>query len=165
MRNGEDALTRGSSTLPAHGRARRDRRRLAAALWLGLLLAPAPVLAQRVGGGKVMLFLLAGPMVIPAIGIVLASLGLRITRASLLWGLLCGMLAVNAALLGGLFALAAGEASGVIPLIAHLALAGAMLFTFPRDRSESKAKLVLTRMRAVLACGVLPTIVTSLLFQ
>lgn len=148
-----------SRVLLARGKARFN-------LWFlslcGLVCAlPAPALAQRPGGRLTAIFLM-GPMVVPAIGFVLAALGLRLTRARALWRILCGLLALNAALLGGLFALVPDEALRVFLVLGHAAQAGTMLLTFPKDRQESKLTLALKRVWVIVIAGTLPGVLTWL---
>ncbi len=109
--------------------------------------------------------LLAAPMIVPLLGLLLAVFGLRLTRARGFWRFLCGLLGLNSALLGALFALVEGDAMRVTFLFGQLCMAGAMLFTLPRDVSEPKAKLVLARVWSVAVCAVLPGLATKLLLQ
>lgn len=140
--------------------------RLSGALSFWALSAlPALALAQARGGKKLMLFVLAGPMVIPLVGVLLAAGLLRLTRASFVWWLLCALLSLNSALLGGLDAIVQGEVARVLSLCAQLAFAGVMLFTVSKHEHEAKAKIVFGRVPSVLACALLPGVVTYLLFR
>jgi hypothetical protein len=135
-----------------------------ALLFFALWGVPERAAAQR-ASSRLMLFVLAGPMVIPVVGILLASFGLRITRAPLLWWFLCALLGLNSALLGGVLALSVAEMTGIVALLAELGLLGTMLFTLPKHETESHAKLVLGRVPSVAGFAVLPALLTYLLFR
>lgn len=128
------------------------------------LSTPAHAFAQR-GGGKLMLFLMAAPMVLPLLGTLTAALGLRKTSAAALWWFLCAVLGLNSALLGALIGLGTGEATGVTFLLAQMGFAGTMLFTLPERESDSKLATVLGRLRSVSAFGVLPGMLVNLFFH
>jgi hypothetical protein len=135
-----------------------------ALLFLALWGVPVPASAQR-ASSRLMLFVLTGPMVIPVLGVLLAGFGLRITRAPFLWWFLCGLLGLNSALLGYVLALSVAELTFIVALLGQLGLLGTMLFTLPKHETESHAKLVLGRLPRLGAFGVLPGLLTYLLFR
>jgi len=147
-----------SRAAPCFARAR--KRALLRALLLALSLAtPARALAQ--GGNKLRLVLFAGPMLLPVIGVLAASLGLRATGSPVLWRFLCALLGLNSALLGRLLVLllVSSQITGALLLFGQLTLASAMLFTLPVESGSVKAKIVLGRLPSVGAWAVLPGLV------
>lgn len=138
---------------------------LNAKLTFGAWLAwnqPAQAYAQA-RGGKLLVMLYALPMALPALGITVAILALRLSRAPLLWWFLCTLLGLNSAVLGSVLQHAQGGAGGVVFLMAQMGLAGTMLFTLPDSVREGRLRIVLRRLLTVVPCALLPGLLVALL--